>query len=216
MSAPSSPTKSQFGDVAEALKASAQQRRNKELKPLLVHFDVNKTIVQSDSIQLKTVEDGVREGLAELFWGLVKKEDGGLTWDWDQSKPTCDRPEGELETKEGHKLMSYQEYCKEVLKDKVARKAAVKSCSLVKNTKTKDAMDELFQEAVAAMQMPQDMCFSTEAREAGLRGTTVVIIPALFHFVANMQAAGRPVAILFRSFGVDHQQIKNNGTHGAR
>lgn len=84
--------------------------KEKKKPALLLHFDVNKTIVQSDSVQQKTVEDGVRDGISELFWGVAQKApDGTFSWDWDGRKPSCDHPEDHPESHSGGGLPELKE-----------------------------------------------------------------------------------------------------------
>ncbi len=50
--------------------------KDKPSAPILLHFDINNTVLQSDSSQMKTIEVGIREGVAELYWGRVTIVDG--------------------------------------------------------------------------------------------------------------------------------------------
>eukprot|EP00913_Durusdinium_trenchii_P001400 g1295.t1 len=63
--------------------------RAKRQPMLLIHLDINKTVIQSDSIQMKSIEEGIREGIAELFWGTLRQADSvtpqdfyGLRCNW--------------------------------------------------------------------------------------------------------------------------------------
>ena len=56
---------------------------------LLLHFDVNKTVILTDSIDMRTQDECIREGVSELFWGLLTDhEQVGLTWLWLGEKTT--------------------------------------------------------------------------------------------------------------------------------
>lgn len=180
--------------------------KKKQACPLLLHFDVNKTIILSDSIQMMTIEEGVREGIAELFWGHTQKDaSGNLVWEWTKTKPSCPPPEGVTDR---GLLMTYTAYCKEVIKDKKTRKEAVKSFSHVRSRDTVDEMEKLCQVVISKMQLPADVRGTREALEAGLKGQVLVMFPSVFHLVAGLQQCQRTFGILFRSFGEDHMKIK--------
>lgn len=99
--------------------------------PLLLHFDVNKTVIQSDSVQMKGVDEGIREGIAELFWGVVNKRAGNETWEWIKAEPSCTPPMDDI-LAVGNTPCNYTTWCKRCKgKDKRAVKEAVRSFSLV-------------------------------------------------------------------------------------
>jgi len=172
--------------------------------PLLLHFDVNKTVIQSDSIQSKTIEEGIREGISELFWGAVSTSGGEPVWQWAKGKPGCVPP-----VDEAGELVSYAAFCKDAVKDKSKRKAALKSFSHVRDPETKEEMEKLVQLTLKRMQLPQDVRYTKEAEAAGITTPTLNMFPTLFHLVAALQRTTRPFAILFRSFGADHEKIQN-------
>jgi len=175
-----------------------------KMVPLLLHFDVNKTVIQSDSIQSKTIEEGIREGISELFWGAVSTSGGEPVWQWAKGKPGCVPP-----VDEAGELVSYAAFCKDAVKDKSKRKAALKSFSHVRDPETKEEMEKLVQLTLKRMQLPQDVRYTKEAEAAGITTPTLNMFPTLFHLVAALQRTTRPFAILFRSFGADHEKIQN-------
>merc|ERR1719506_345964 len=77
---------------------------------------------------MMTIEEGVREGIAEIFWGRTSLDSSGsVQWDWTGTKPACEPPSAEelllaSPAFSDGKLMTYTQYCKEVVKDKKARK----------------------------------------------------------------------------------------------
>eukprot|EP00403_Amphidinium_massartii_P020425 CAMPEP_0178398178 /NCGR_PEP_ID=MMETSP0689_2-20121128/14639_1 /TAXON_ID=160604 /ORGANISM="Amphidinium massartii, Strain CS-259" /LENGTH=403 /DNA_ID=CAMNT_0020018933 /DNA_START=180 /DNA_END=1391 /DNA_ORIENTATION=+ len=171
--------------------------------PLLLHFDVNKTVIQSDSIQMKTIEDGVREGISELFWGRTTGEKEQMLWEWTRHKPSCLPPTSATET---GSVLSYGQYCKEVVKDKNERKDVIKSFKLVKDQATLEAMENLLQTTMKKMELsPEVVAKLTD--ESGLNGPTIKMFPSLFHLVAHLTRSKRVFAVLFRSFGTDHEKI---------
>eukprot|EP00929_Paragymnodinium_shiwhaense_P063873 TRINITY_DN31960_c0_g4_i1.p1 TRINITY_DN31960_c0_g4~~TRINITY_DN31960_c0_g4_i1.p1 ORF type:complete len:3718 (+),score=1051.51 TRINITY_DN31960_c0_g4_i1:107-11260(+) len=178
------------------------------LAPLLLHFDVNKTIIQSDSIQNKAIEEGVREGVADLFWGRTKTVNGRNVWVWSKNKPCCNPPV-DLEEADGEKLINYSMYCRNTVKDKADRKAAIKSFSLIEDMDCKEEMQKVVQVVMKRMELPPEVRFTKAAEECGLNGNMLMMFPTIFHFVAALQRSKRTFAVMFRSFGADHEKIKD-------
>lgn len=174
--------------------------------PLLLHFDVNKTILLSDSLIMKSIEDGIREGISELFWGVVHQNEAGAeVWEWTGTQPSVDPPTSVSCTE---KLRNYQQFCKAEVSDKDARKKATRSFSLVTNPDSKSEMEKWVRLALQKMELPKEVVSTQEAQESGLKGSTFVMLPAFFHLVSALQEQGRKFAIVFRSFGDDHEKIK--------
>jgi len=171
-----------------------------ELAPLLIHFDINKTTIHSDKIQDKAIEQGIREGIADLFWGYVSKEGDKLTWEWMKNKPCCNPPSSP------RKVLSYSDFCKEAVPDKKARKDAISMFTLV-DEETRQDMEKLVKVTLKRMQLPHEVRQTHAAEQAGLNGGTVLMCPSVFHFIAALQRSKRKFAVLFRSFGTDHETI---------
>jgi len=174
--------------------------------PLLLHFDVNKTILLSDSLIMKSIEDGIREGISELFWGVVHPNDTGAeVWEWTGTQPSVDPPTSVNSTE---KLRNYQQFCKAEVSDKDERKKAMRSFSLVTSENSKNEMEKWVRLALQKMELPKEVVHTQEAQASGLKGSTFVMLPAFFHLVSALQDQGRKFAIVFRSFGDDHEKIK--------
>ncbi|CAE7468326.1 unnamed protein product, partial [Symbiodinium natans] len=207
--------------------------------PLLLHFDVNKTVIQSDSVQMKGVEEGIREGIADLFWGNVSKVGGSETWEWIKAEPTCTPPKDDI-LAVGTTPLNYTQWCKRTVKDKKEMKAAVRSFSLVAGQPVEKEMHKLLQVTMKKMQLRPEVRKSKEAENAGLHGPTFnmprfqrcftwclgislaadgVRVRVLRLELSNCNARGgtslRPFAILFRSFGADHEKIQQEWTLGS-
>eukprot|EP00434_Breviolum_minutum_P029015 symbB.v1.2.025664.t2/scaffold2506.1/size77480/1 len=179
----------------------SQESSSKTQVPLLLHFDVNKTVIQSDSVQMKGVEEGIREGIADLFWGTE-------TWEWIKAEPSCTPPKDDI-LAVGTTPLNYTQWCKRAHgKDKKAMKEAVRSFSLVHGKPVETEMKKLLQLTIKKMQLRPEVRKSKEAEVAGLQGPTFNMFPALFHLVAQLQRQRRPFGILFRSFGADHDKIQ--------
>jgi hypothetical protein len=171
---------------------------------------VNKTIILSDSVKMQNIETGIREGIAELFWGYKKEVDGKAVWESAARKPTCSPPEEPLPqgVPEGAEWNNYFQYCKDTIADKAARKQAIASFDMVGSPSAKKDMHELLAVAMNKMELPTELRGSRQAQDAGLKGATLLMFPALFHLVAHLLRTERRFAILFRSFGTDHDKIR--------
>ncbi|CAJ1366444.1 unnamed protein product, partial [Effrenium voratum] len=89
----------------------SQDGSSKAQVPLLLHFDVNKTVIQSDSVQMKGVEEGIREGIADLFWGNLQKSGGSESWEWIKAEPSCAPPKDDI-LAVGTTPLNYTQWCK--------------------------------------------------------------------------------------------------------
>jgi len=82
----------------------------------------------------------------------------------------------------------------------------MRNFSLVKSVDAKKKMEEYVASALKQMQLePKDQ---KSMEEAGLRGNTLMMLPALFRLVATLQKKKHKFAIVFRSFGKDHEKIR--------
>mmetsp|Transcript_78094 Transcript_78094/g.215947 ORF Transcript_78094/g.215947 Transcript_78094/m.215947 type:complete len:458 (-) Transcript_78094:119-1492(-) len=208
-----------FGCRAWCTAGRSQDIAMEELKglrstvPVILHFDVNKTVILSDSISMKGVEDSIREGIAELYWGHVRNRNGKVVWEWTQTSPSLQPPptitaDTEASCGAVGSTCNYRQYCKETVKDSSERKKAIRTFNLVDEHPVKQEMEELCEKALERMQLAADFQNNDAAKAAGVAGHTYNMLPALFHMVATLQVSGRPFAVLFRSFGADHERVK--------
>jgi hypothetical protein len=178
----------------------------KTTKPLLLHVDVNKTILLADSASMKGVEDSIREAVAELFWGyLVKREDGARVWEWTNTAPSSEPPK--IANSEGD-IQTYSQYAKESVTDKDRRKTAVRNFTLVFDSEAKGKMEAMVAAVLKKMQLPTEVQGTEAAQKSGLLGSTFVMLPSFFYLVAALIKEGCMFAIAFRSFGSDHDKIR--------
>merc|ERR1719440_1126151 len=173
----------------------------KAAPPILLHFDVNRTIVQIDSVQASTVDDGVREGIAELFWGRTSQEGDDSIWTWTGDEPSCSPPQGEG-------LVTYTDYCKSVIKNKKDRKAAVRDFRLVREEHTKSRMQDMVQKTISRMRIDTGANLSEDKIDKCDEASFISIFASLFTLVAKLQRSQQRFAILFRSFGSDHKKVE--------
>jgi hypothetical protein len=192
--------------------------------PILLHFDVNKTVIHSDVISAKSSEDGIREAVADLFWGVVGTpgaagSDAAPTsstsepeiWTWTGSPPSLRPPD--IQCAPGTFLSTYAKYCKKRTgKDKDLFKKSVRQFTFVEDSSAKAEMERMVARAVDKLALPQELLDSTERAEelkaVGLKGSQYFIIPSLFYLVARLQRENHEFGVLFRSFGKDHEKVK--------
>lgn len=77
--------------------SSAEEIDGSKMPPLLLHFDVNKTLIIADSIMNKSTEYTIREVIAKQFWGFEEErtDENGETrkvWKWDGRGPSMSPP----------------------------------------------------------------------------------------------------------------------------
>eukprot|EP00928_Gymnodinium_smaydae_P096156 TRINITY_DN8436_c0_g1_i4.p1 TRINITY_DN8436_c0_g1~~TRINITY_DN8436_c0_g1_i4.p1 ORF type:complete len:2283 (-),score=406.91 TRINITY_DN8436_c0_g1_i4:1423-8271(-) len=175
--------------------------------PLLLHVDINRTIVLSDSLNHKTIEELIRENVADLFWGAALGEGENTTWQWIRSSPSAIPPVG-IYLAEGASLMTFADYCKRLYKDKKQYLEATRYFLPVKGQFVEKEMEKVMHAALAKLKLPAEVCHTQAARDAGLAGTNHFIFESLFNVVTKLQRTKRQFAVLFRSFGIDHGKIE--------
>eukprot|EP00439_Symbiodinium_sp_Y106_P015535 s822_g2.t1 len=166
---------------------------------LLLHLDINKTVIQSDSIQMKSIEEAASA-----------TENGQLQWSWCKNRPTCTPPEATDREDDDNELHTYASFCKKVGGEKEQQKISIRSFRLVQDEEVKAEMNKVLDLALKKLQLPSEVRYTDKAEAVGLKGSTIMMFPAVFHLVATLQRAKRKFAILFRSFGADHQNIKQD------
>lgn len=178
-----------------------------ESAPLLLHLDVNKTIIHTDDTQSKDDDDGLCEGTGELFWGRTCQQDGRMTWRWTRAAPSCLPNEDDVREGAGT-LTSYVHYVRKIVADKKAQKEALRAFTLAGDDETRQEMNELLRTTQECMQLPPEYVDNAATAAAGIFGRRYNAFPSLFHLAAGLQRSGRRFSILFRSFGSDHAKVQ--------
>mmetsp|Transcript_35251 Transcript_35251/g.101388 ORF Transcript_35251/g.101388 Transcript_35251/m.101388 type:complete len:710 (-) Transcript_35251:114-2243(-) len=198
--------------------------------PILLHFDVNKTIITSDTVSAKNSEDGVREAVADIYWGFYTPASSGATaatspgtlappaeagekatWRWTGTPPHLKPPDVQLEP--GIQLTTYFKYCKKNAgSDKDFFKTSTRTFQLVTDPVALAEMEGTVARAMQCLNLPAEMLAIPECAEnlkaVGLSGSMYFMVPTLFYLTARLQRQGRQFAVLFRSFGKDHLKIQ--------
>jgi len=184
-------------------------------QPMLLHFDVNKTVMLTDSMDQKSHEEGIREAVSDLFWGVLrKKADGDYEWAWLGDETVGSKPPqlpdpvakpGDQEAVFG----TYADYCKKIVKDKKDRRTVLRNFTKA-DPETKEAMESMVKLAAANMELPGDIRNTDKAQleQVGLKGSMYMMLPSMFNLVADLVRRKQPFSVVFRSFGKDHEKIK--------
>ena len=146
-------------------------------QPMLLHFDVNKTVMLTDSMDAKSHEECIREAVADLFWGRYVKNGDSMAWDWMGDDTIRSHPPSEKRAQvsaaaSGAEVISYADYCKKLVKDKKDRKAVLRGFTKAQ-PETKAAMEKVVKLAVENMQLPGDVRCTEKARREPWEGENV-------------------------------------------
>mmetsp|Transcript_22083 Transcript_22083/g.42145 ORF Transcript_22083/g.42145 Transcript_22083/m.42145 type:complete len:331 (+) Transcript_22083:375-1367(+) len=180
-----------LGKLLEAVGNSTASRH------LVLNFDVNKTIVMVDSVTGKSMEDIVNAILAGAVWGLV--EHGGV-WRCSVDEPSIHRPE------EG--LVSYYDYLEARLPGKENKKQRDDlSAVFTEPGEPGHALRSYFDDLMNALLLPEHVRGTDAARDVGLHGDSVFIIPAFFQLLIKLKAERRSFSVIFRTFGKEMEEV---------
>ncbi|CAL1139656.1 unnamed protein product [Cladocopium goreaui] len=161
------------------------------LPHLVLHFDVNKTVVMVDTIQGIPTSDVLNGILAECAWGRAKPNGHGPPekgWQLVEQMPSSVRPTQQPE------LMSYLEYLEQSLPGKAKEMKKKREQVWKKFTEPGEPGELLrphYENMAAQLQM--------QGRMVG----TGMVIAAFFDLVADLVKNGRSFSIVFRTFGSD-------------
>lgn len=172
------PEKMNIGYAAcDPATSSASPKRH-----LVINLDVNKTVIMSDKVTGKTVEQIVNETLAHAAWGT----EVGDQWILQVNTPSVKRPEG-FDSKS---LMSYSEWVDKSHPGSDNKKNRMKlNGTFTHNGRPGEALQDCATQMSAAMVRPD--------------GTTVQLVPAFFELLLSLKSQRRSFSICFRTFGED-------------
>jgi hypothetical protein len=153
-------------------------------KHLVLHFDVNKTIVLNDSIKKQSVQDVLNLLLAEDAWGeLSSSTSGELKWTLleDSSK---ERPEG---------AVTYIKALEQMFGGKDGRKTREKMAS---------RFTEPGQPGEKLRSIYEKLCEGLHGEMPADPGE-ICILPGFFYTLAWLWRRGASFSVVFRTFGED-------------
>ncbi|KAL6060369.1 GST N-terminal domain-containing protein [Balamuthia mandrillaris] len=200
---PSASSSPEPGGSTTASASSSFSDVNSALPPptLVLHFDINKTIVIADPVAGRTTEDMLNSIIAEVAWGKVDPETG--VW----------RPVSEtlnLEKPAEADVGSYHDYVEQLhpFPEEVEGESAEERAARVRELKRKrhDLTRKFTLEGSPgqAFRKYYDNLFQSLAAEEGKQH---YIIPAFFELILHLVMLKQPFLIVFRSFGTDLEKV---------
>ncbi|CAM9776369.1 unnamed protein product [Ectocarpus fasciculatus] len=204
---------------------------------LILHFDLNKTLIMVDPAGRKTQSQVLNSVLAEICWGHVEPSgaDKSSVWTWDGSfsapvrkappstdPPLSRTPSGSHGPQQHHQqetapvvLVSYSDFLHQEFGDAEGKD----------NRRMKDIRDERkgcfteggqpgvglrpeYLKLEQALALPEAVTKSPLAKEAGLAGReSLYILPSFFRCLLALKAAGADYGVVFRTFGDDIAEV---------
>lgn len=182
---------------------------------LMLNFDVNETVIMLDSVANVTEADCVNKVLADCCWGKHIKdqqEDGSETHTWVKEYPD---PQTSCPQKG---LVSYTEFVdvtNPLPKDKNDREGISKVRKAKKKLQTSftspgqpgESWSDLHRDMMEKLMLPPHIVGSKEADEAGLEGTSVLLLPCFINMILELKKSGRSFTLIFRTYGLDLGKI---------
>lgn len=198
------------------------------MAPMILHVDVNKSIIISDMIMNKSVEYTIREVIANQFWGHVVAKEGveEPVWVWDGRGASPLPSEAPIPTpsagsgasvvdtngtdtaKTKDARVSYLAFCRKKIKDKQLSRLATRSFDLAGDAECKKQMNDTAEAVIEKMTIAAKERTDELTENTGLQGEWRLIFPSFFRKVAHMQQRGCKFSIFFRSFGSDLPRIR--------
>jgi hypothetical protein len=186
-------------------------------RPLVLHMDINRTIIQTDPAGGKSLLDVLNSNVADEVYGeVIEGAFVARMGPCEEGRPSSPH------------LVSYSDYCEKVNAPKVDLSTLPDDAARLREWKKvsegRRAMLKVFT-AVGSPgaeyrsfvdQQHQALQYLTEGgAESGLHE----IIPSFFHLVNALSESDVPFSIIFRTFGEDGTRVLNiwnsflNGTH---
>lgn len=182
-----------------------------ESRHLILHFDVNKTILMSDLASGKSTSDTLNAILSECTWGYIRKdapidinERKPSDWILYSKVPSTLKPIHEDKTINLITFGSYLEQYSTINRD--VRK------SLKANYTLKGNIGEIFRpylDTIILNMTPNNDIINKnkEKNYEFLSETTYHLLPSFFHLMIKLDELNAHFSIVFRTFGIDIPEI---------
>mmetsp|Transcript_42831 Transcript_42831/g.70205 ORF Transcript_42831/g.70205 Transcript_42831/m.70205 type:complete len:381 (+) Transcript_42831:144-1286(+) len=167
-------------------------------RKLLLHFDINKTLIVSDVAGGVGTEQMINSLLSEVAWGKINADT--QAWELLSEEPSVCAPD------ESTGWMTFNEYLENILKPEKAQKRAVKT-SFTEEGKIGESFRPAYERILNALALPEDVRAAAAAAVPALAGGQCFILPCFFELLLALQARGRAFSLVFRTFGHDLPQI---------
>jgi len=163
-------------ETEEEASSSASSRRRS--RHLVLHMDINKTVLMSDQVASKPAKAMVNEVMADVAWG----EDSGGRWVLAVEEPTATRPRQDLR--------SYAEWLEEAFPGRELKKRRNESlATFTAPGQPGEALARHAERLIACLTAPD--------------GSEVRLIPAFFELLLWLKREKRSFSLCFRTFGED-------------
>lgn len=167
---------------------------------LVLHFDVNKTLIMADPVSGVKAEDMYNSLLSECIWGTVTTKEGEpishLDWKLHSPTPYQDNPN----PYHNPPLVTYGDFMDKHCKDRKEKKRL--KTSFTEPGFAGEACKEYIATIQKAMTPPPPKAGSGDLPEFLRRGQ-YHIVPAFFRLVRTLDNRGVDFSIIFRTFGID-------------
>eukprot|EP00929_Paragymnodinium_shiwhaense_P016115 TRINITY_DN124306_c0_g1_i1.p1 TRINITY_DN124306_c0_g1~~TRINITY_DN124306_c0_g1_i1.p1 ORF type:complete len:628 (+),score=119.38 TRINITY_DN124306_c0_g1_i1:66-1949(+) len=171
---------------------------------LVLHFDVNQTVLMIDSITKSSSGDMLNEVIANASWGRLSEETGSdgtkqMRWELMTSEPTLQAPSTDLKT--------YTQFVVQT-KPKNERRSTIRS--FTKPGQPGEALASHVERLEAALRLPPDVLADStleDLERLGLESGNHLLLRSFMHALRELKKAGRSFSVVFRTFGCDLGKI---------
>ena len=181
---------------------------------LLLFFDINKTVLISDTAKGLSLRDCIKELISQYAWGVVNNND---QWELKHSELVFEQPNEGLISyytylEKKYKLLSIQDEPDEqkrvVINSEIKTKVRLLRRSLVnEDTQYKDLLEK-FKKLESAVKLA-DIGISKENLPVYCESGDINLVYSFFHLMLLLQKDNRDFTICFRTFGQDIKEVSN-------
>jgi len=208
-----------FMEVVQASRASGRAQRAGDSEPasgnsphLVLHFDVNNTIVMLDSATGADTRKLLGAVFANSAWGVIQQGEEGKPKSWvlTHTEISILAPERGLTTyKEFVDFLNPVEAAaskEQKTRAKLARRHA--AWSFTDPGQPGERFRPQLEALDRSLQLSEEIRGSPAALAAGLKGNTVQILPSFLHMLHELKRQGRTFTLFFRTFGHDLELVQ--------
>jgi len=199
-----------------------QQQEAKVLPRLVLHLDVNKTVIMADPVQKKWFERVCNDILCEKIYGTIKKDENGRPCF--ECIPDGFRGSRFDLTEDDDNLLNYYEFVEGTFKkpsqsasyqDRKSAKAerSQAKCTFTHPGQPGEKFRHLYQAMLEKMSLGDEERKKLEAAGIPVRGQIEgrayrFLVPAFFDLIIGLTKKARTFTIVFRTFGTDMDNVQ--------
>ena len=198
------------------------ETKESNLPHLVLNFDINKTLILKDKTKKYDLEKCLKSSIVDYAWGIY--DDSKKTWTLTENYLSHKKPRPEL--------VNYYKYIKLVYKSKTEEEIPDREERFKKNQEIKATQDRLYQEFLnkgqpgeklidlyndylKRVKIPKEI-MSEIYKENSIypsfykdlyENDFIFIFPSLFRTMIELQSQNRIFTIIFRTFGLDFDDI---------